>query len=66
MGISKSDYGTTQAGQPVDLYTLTNVNGLVAKISNYGGTVTELWVPDRDGTMAGSWWKRVWKPCEAR
>ncbi len=52
MGISKSDYGTTQAGQPVDLYTLTNANGLVAKITNYGGIVTELWLPDRDGAMA--------------
>jgi aldose 1-epimerase len=36
----------------VDLYTLTNRNGLVAKITNLGGHVTELHVPDRDGRMA--------------
>ena len=36
----------------VQLYTLTNKNGLVAKITNYGATVTELHVPDRSGTMA--------------
>jgi aldose 1-epimerase len=37
---------------PVQLYTLTNKNGLVAKISNYGAIVTELHVPDRAGTLA--------------
>ena len=37
---------------PVQLYTLTNKNGLVAKITNYGAIVTELHVPDRDGTLA--------------
>ena len=37
---------------PVQLYTLTNKNGLVAKITNYGATLTELHVPDRSGTLA--------------
>jgi aldose 1-epimerase len=37
---------------PVQLYTLTNAHGLVAKITNYGGIVTELHVPDRAGTLA--------------
>ena len=32
-----------------DLYTLTNKNGLVAKITNYGAIVTELHVPDKNG-----------------
>ena len=36
----------------MDLYTLTNRNGLVAKITNLGGHVTELHVPDRNGKMA--------------
>jgi aldose 1-epimerase len=36
----------------VQLYTLTNENGLVAKITNYGAIVTELHVPDKDGTLA--------------
>ncbi len=51
MSITKADFGTTKDGQKADLYTLTNANGLVAKITNYGGTVTELWVPDRDGKL---------------
>ena len=37
---------------PVQLYTLTNAHGIVAKITNYGAILTELHVPDRDGTLA--------------
>jgi aldose 1-epimerase len=48
--IVRSDFGRTKDGKSVDLYTLTNKNGLVAKITNYGGIVTELHVPDRNGT----------------
>ena len=36
---------------PVQLYILTNRNGLVAKITNYGAIVTELHVPDRNGAL---------------
>ena len=38
---------------PVQLYTLTNTNGLVARITNYGAIVTELHVPDKDGSARG-------------
>ena len=37
---------------PVQLYTLANRNGLVAKITNYGAIVTEMHVPDRSGRLA--------------
>ena len=37
---------------PVQLYTLTNANGLIARITNYGAIVTELHVPDREGRLA--------------
>ena len=47
--IGRTDFGQTKDGKAVDLYTLTNKNGLVAKITNYGGIVTELHVPDRSG-----------------
>jgi len=42
-------FGTLADGTPVDLYTLTNRNGLIVKITNFGGRITELHVPDRDG-----------------
>jgi aldose 1-epimerase len=35
----------------VDLYTLTNKNGMEVKITNYGATVTSIKVPDRSGQM---------------
>jgi aldose 1-epimerase len=38
-------------GKEIDLYTLTNTNGLIVKITNYGATVVELDVPDRKGAM---------------
>jgi aldose 1-epimerase len=44
-------FGTVD-NRPVQLYTLTNKNGLVARITNYGGIVTELHVPDKTGTLA--------------
>jgi len=33
----------------VQLFTLTNKNGLVTQITNLGGRVVSLWVPDKDG-----------------
>jgi len=38
-------------GTAVDLYTLTNANGLVCKVITYGAVITELDVPDRTGRM---------------
>jgi aldose 1-epimerase len=34
------------------MYTLTNRDGLAAKITSLGGHVTELQVPDRSGHVA--------------
>ncbi len=49
--ISKSPFGTMPEGTAVDLYTLTNTDGLVCKIITYGAVITELHVPDRTGRM---------------
>jgi aldose 1-epimerase len=49
--ISEQDWGQTRDGTPVKLYTLTNRNGMVVKITNYGAIVTELHVPDRTGNL---------------
>jgi aldose 1-epimerase len=50
--VEKKDFGKTADGTAVDIYTLTNANGMKAKIMTYGGIVTELHVPDRDGKLA--------------
>ncbi len=46
--ISKEPFGTKE-GTQVDLYTLRNSKGMEAKITNYGGIVVSLKVPDRNG-----------------
>jgi aldose 1-epimerase len=38
-------------GKTVHLYTLTNGQGMVAKITTYGAILTELHVPDRTGKL---------------
>src|SRR5947199_4625463 len=49
---TKKSFGKTPDGQPVDLYVLTNKNGSEVSITNYGGTVVSLKVPDRSGKIA--------------
>jgi aldose 1-epimerase len=51
-GVAKVPLGKTKEGKPVDLYVLTNANGVVAKVMTYGATLTELWVPDKEGNLA--------------
>ncbi|SFU83527.1 aldose epimerase family protein [Pseudoduganella namucuonensis] len=50
--ITEAPFGATPDGVAVSLYTLTNAAGMTVKITNYGGIVTELHVPDRDGRLA--------------
>jgi aldose 1-epimerase len=47
--MEKTDFGITPQGESVSLYTLEGPGGLRARITNYGGIVTELHVPDREG-----------------
>jgi aldose 1-epimerase len=47
----KSSFGKAPDGQDVDLYSLTNKNGVEVAISTYGGVVVSLKVPDRDGKL---------------
>jgi len=50
--MEEKHFGTTPQGQPVSLFTLGDAGGFQARITNYGGIVTELHVPDREGRMA--------------
>jgi aldose 1-epimerase len=50
MQITSAPWGTAD-GQAVDLFTLRNSNGMTVKISNYGGVVQSIWVPDRRGHL---------------
>lgn len=50
--VRKQAFGKTKAGEPVELYTLTNSKGMEVSISTYGGIVTSIKVPDRSGKFA--------------
>jgi len=52
MSIKTEPFGKTPDGQAVDLYTLTNRNGLKARITNYGAILVSMEVPDRKGVLA--------------
>jgi aldose 1-epimerase len=49
--IEEKDWGQTKDGTPIKLFTLTNSKGMVARISDFGGILTELRVPDRNGKI---------------
>lgn len=48
--VSSQKFGTME-GQDVMQYTLTNPSGMVVKIINYGGTITNIIVPDTSGNF---------------
>ena len=52
MVISKSKFGALADGTKVSKYTLTNANGMKVGILDYGGTVKEIFAPDRNGKLA--------------
>jgi aldose 1-epimerase len=50
--ISETRFGKTSDGVSVNIYTLTNRNGMEARITNYGGILVSLRAPDRNGRFA--------------
>src|SRR5215217_7860791 len=48
VGITEKPFGNTD-GQAITEYTLTNANGMQLSIINYGGTITKLTAPDKNG-----------------
>ncbi|MEX2601294.1 MAG: aldose epimerase family protein [Balneolaceae bacterium] len=50
--ISSRAFGELEDGRQADLYTLRNSNGVEVDITNYGGIITSIRVPDREGQSA--------------
>ncbi len=50
--IEQSEFGKTAEGTAVQLFTLANGQGMTVKITNYGGIIVALQVPDRKGQIA--------------
>ena len=51
LDVRKESFGKTGDGRPVDLYTLTNSQGLEVRAMTYGGIIVSLRVPDKSGNL---------------
>lgn len=51
MSVAKEKFGTTKCGKDIWLYTLSNANGVQAKVMNYGANLVSLLVPDKEGKV---------------
>jgi aldose 1-epimerase len=47
--ITREPFGKTGEGTPVELFTLKNDAGMTVKITNYGGIIVSIVVPDKNG-----------------
>ncbi len=51
MTVHTALFGGMPDGRPVHRFTLTNTNGLIVRVTDYGTIITELHVPDRAGQL---------------
>lgn len=51
LAISQEDFGKLPTGESIQKYTMTNANGMVVSVINYGGIITHLEVPDKKGKI---------------
>ena len=50
--VQKEIFGKTPDGEPVEIFTLTNANGLHARVMTWGAGLVEMHAPDRNGKLA--------------
>ena len=50
-GLNPQDFQTEVNGKQTQLYTLTNANGMEVCITNFGGRIVSVMVPDKTGEM---------------
>ena len=50
-GLKRADFQSAVNGDSTDLYVLTNANGVEVTLTNYGGRIVSVMVPDREGNM---------------
>jgi aldose 1-epimerase len=48
-GVEKKPFGSLADGTPTYVYTLTNSHGVAVSITNYGGRITSILIPDKQG-----------------
>ena len=52
MEIKKDVFGKTDEGEEAEIFTLSNDNGITAKVTSYGATLVSLETPDKNGKIA--------------
>ena len=52
MDIRERPFGTSHAGRTARLFELTSRSGMIARITDFGATLVDLYVPDRKGELA--------------
>lgn len=51
VSITRADFGKSRSGEPVDMFTLVNANGLRLQVITYGAIIYALETPDRNGAF---------------
>lgn len=49
--VTRARFGVTAGGEQIDLFTLANDQGMEVRIINFGGIITAINVPDRQGKV---------------
>src|SRR5690606_1999739 len=49
--VTQAPFGVTPDGQQVSLFTISNANGMEARVINLGGIIVSLTAPDREGNL---------------
>ncbi|NVI83905.1 aldose epimerase family protein [Janthinobacterium sp. BJB401] len=52
VSVTQAPFGILPDGQPVSVFTLTNRQGMQVKVLDFGAIISEIHVPDRDGSFA--------------
>ncbi|HHT30115.1 MULTISPECIES: aldose epimerase family protein [Petrimonas] len=50
-GLKRSHFQSVVNGDSTDLYVLKNANGVEVTVTNYGGRIVSVMVPDKNGTL---------------
>lgn len=49
--LTEKDFGTLKSGEKAHLYIMENNNGISAAVTDYGATLVNLMIPDKNGSM---------------
>src|SRR5213080_2543822 len=50
-GVTRGRFGTTDCGEAVSVFTLKNAHGMALRVTDYGGIILTLLVPDKNGRL---------------